>query len=435
MKQKKKSIRISAQSMVILLFCTMVLSVLGTMGIMTLISRDKGIAGNEETVQQGMTSVLMEDNSTSQSMTEDVQTESVTESETEPVTELPTEPPTEPVPKTPEQRAQELLATMSIEEKVGQMFISRCPETNAVQEVKRYHLGGYILFARDFQNDTPESFKQKIASYQSASKIGMLIGVDEEGGTVVRVSKYPQFRIARFDSPMHTFQIGGVEALIQDSAEKSQLLASLGINMNFAPVCDLPDSENDFMYARSFGLNVNDTIAGVSALVKQMNADNTIAVLKHFPGYGSNVDTHTGVAVDDRPMEEFREHDFRPFVAGIQNNAPCVLVSHNIINCMDGEAPASLSSAVHEVLRTELGFEGVIVTDDLSMDAITTFAGAGQAAIQAVQAGNDLLCVSDYKTQIPAVIEAVNNGIISETRLNESVLRILLMKMQYGIIE
>lgn len=446
MKQKKKTVRMSARSIVILLVCVMLLSVLGTIGVMTLLDKDENVTANKETIQKETTSELLQHDTTldieDTNRTENIESTENTENQTtgevitEAATEAPTEPPTSSTePKTVEERAQELLSTMTIEEKVGQMFISRCPETDAVSEVQKYHLGGYILFARDFEGETPDSLKQTIDSYQSASKIGMLIGVDEEGGTVVRASRYPQFRSARFNSPMNIYKSGGVAALKQDSAEKSQLLLSLGVNMNFAPVCDLPDSAGDFMYDRSFGLDVNDAIEGVSALVHQMNADNMVSVLKHFPGYGNNVDTHTGVAVDTRPMQEFRENDFRPFQAGMQNNGPCVMVSHNIINCMDDSAPASLSAPVHEVLRNELGFQGVIVTDDLSMDAITTFAGNAQAAVLAVQAGNDLLCVSDYTTQVPAVIDAVKNGTISEERINESVVRILIMKMKFGIIK
>lgn len=332
------------------------------------------------------------------------------------------------------QRAQEILNTMTLEEKVGQMFICRCPSSNAVSDVATYHLGGYILFTRDFQNQTKSSAAANIQSYQNNAKIKMLIGVDEEGGGVNRVSAFTQFRAVPFWSPMDLYNNGGLSLVQSDTKEKAELLKSLGINMNFAPVCDLPDSSSDYIYYRTFGTNVNDTVSGVKTIVSQMVSSNMISVLKHFPGYGNNINTHTGVAYDKRTFEDFQNNDFLPFISGIKAGASCVLVSHNIVDCMDSKAPASLSSTVHKQLRN-LGFSGVIITDDLSMDAITEYAGSSASAVLAVKAGNDLLCADNYKVQVPAVIKEVENGGISVSRINESVQRILELKLQYGIIK
>ena len=165
-----------------------------------------------------------------------------------------------------------------------------------------------------------------------------------------------------------------------------------------------------------------------------MAAQGMGSVLKHFPGYGGSQDTHTSIARDDRPYEAFVQSDFLPFRAGIEAGAGMVLVSHNIVASMDGERPASLSPRVHEILREELGFEGVIITDDLDMAGAKEFAGTEQSAVLAVQAGNDLLCVTDYQVQIPAVLEAVRAGEISTERIDQSVLRILELKLALGIL-
>ena len=157
------------------------------------------------------------------------------------------------------------------------------------------------------------------------------------------------------------------------------------------------------------------------------------SVLKHFPGYGNNVDTHTGIAYDNRSYETFLTSDFLPFQAGIDSGAEMVLVSHNIVKSMDEQYPASLSPRVHEILRQEFGFSGVIVTDDLVMDGVREFADDGQVAVLAVQAGNDLLCCTDFETQVPAVLEAVKRGEISQERLDQSVLRILKMKIAMNL--
>ncbi len=341
-------------------------------------------------------------------------------------------PETEETPQLAE--AQEILATMSLPQKVGQMFIARYPDSNAAEDAAKYQLGGYILFARDFKGETPDSVREMIQQCQSVAEIPMLMGVDEEGGEIVRVSKHKQFRSEPFRSPMELLE-GGIEAVAADTREKAELLASLGLNMNFAPVCDLPRSGEDYIYDRSYGTDVRVTSDCISAVVSEMNGSGMLSVLKHFPGYGNNVDTHKGVAYDERPLAELRELDFLPFAAGISAGASCVMVSHNIIVEVDGELPASLSPAVHELLREELGFGGVIVTDELSMGAIEDFTGSENAAVHAVLAGNDLLCVTDYAASIEAVLAAVESGEISEQRIDESVLRLLEMKLAYGLLQ
>lgn len=327
-----------------------------------------------------------------------------------------------------------ILEQMSVEEKVGQMFIARCPEESAAEKAGQYQLGGYILFARDFEGKTKEQVSSDTASYQSVSEIPMLIGVDEEGGTVTRVSRYTAFRDEPFLSPQELYQEGGFAAIAEDTVEKCSLLGSLGINVNFAPVCDVSESAEDFIYERSFGQNAKLTSEYVRTVVEAMDGQGVACVLKHFPGYGNNTDTHTGISYDNRAYETFETSDFLPFQAGMESGAQMVLVSHNIVSSMDDQYPASLSAKVHEILREKLGFSGVIVTDDLVMEGIRDFTDDGQAAVLAVQAGNDLLCCTDFETQIPAVIAAVERGDIQKERIDESVRRILEMKIKMGLI-
>lgn len=331
--------------------------------------------------------------------------------------------------------ADEILKTMSLEEKVAQMFIVRCPEKNAADTVSKYQFGGYILFARDFKGYDKSSVIANINSYQKNAKIPMFIGVDEEGGTVNRVSLYKQFRAAPFWSPRDLYNEGGWPLIKSDTLEKVNLLKSLGINLNFTPVADVSINPADYMYKRSFGVSDEKTAEFVGTVADVMKKNKMGSVLKHFPGYGSNKDTHTGIAIDERSLENFRENDFLPFKAGIRAGAPVVLVSHNIVKSMDAEHPASLSAAVHNILRDELGFSGLIITDDLYMDAIRKYTHGQEAAVMAVMAGNDLLCCTDYETQYPAVVEAVKNGRIPEGRIDESVLRILNYKLEAGIIK
>lgn len=330
--------------------------------------------------------------------------------------------------------AQEILEGMTLEEKVGQMFVARCPKENAAVKAAEYHLGGYILFGRDISGKTREEVVQDIRSYQEAAEIPLFIGVDEEGGTVNRVSKNPQLRAAPFWSPQKLYREGGFELVRSDTKEKCDLLRSVGINLNMAPVCDVSENPKDFIYRRSFGQNAGQTADYVQAVVEVMDEENMGSVLKHFPGYGNNVDTHIGISYDERSYETFLTADFLPFQSGIDSGADMVLVSHNIVKCMDEQYPASLSLKVHEILRKELRFSGIILTDDLAMEAVGDFVPDTQAAVLAVQAGNDIVCCTDFEVQMPAVLAAVQRGEISEERIDESVLRILKCKIERGIL-
>lgn len=352
------------------------------------------------------------------------------------VQEAPSGPEPQPEPE-PVDPMDALLSSMTLVEKVGQVFFVRCPAENAAEDVSTYHLGGYILFGRDTQDKTANELIQAIQSYQDAAAIPLLLGVDEEGGTVVRVSSNPHLRSSRFQSPQKLFAGGGMEAVTADAHEKDVLLKALGFNVNLAPVCDVSTDPGDFMYPRSFGQDADATADYAAAVTAQMTSDAMGSVLKHFPGYGNNADTHTGIAVDNRPYEDFVNGDFLPFQAGMKagGNAAAVLVSHNIVACMDPGLPASLSPAAHHILREELGFEGVVMTDDLAMEAVSAYAGDGAVAVMALEAGNDLVITTDYRTQIPKVIEAVENGTLEESVIDAACRRVLNWKRALGLLE
>ena len=347
------------------------------------------------------------------------------------------EPSPAPVPEPPVDPLEKFLDSMTLAEKVGQLFFVRCPAENAAEDVSTYHLGGYILFGRDTKDKTANELIQAIQRYQDNAAIPLLIGVDEEGGTVVRVSSNPHLRSEKFASPQRLYSLGGIERIVADAREKDVLLDALGFNVNLAPVADVSTNPNDFIYPRAFGQDAPATADYVSAVTAQMTADGMGSVLKHFPGYGNNEDTHTGIAVDERPYEDFVNSDFLPFSAGFKSGGAmtAVLVSHNIVECMDGELPASLSPNVHRVLREEMGFDGVVMTDDLAMEAVSAYAGDGAVAVMALEAGNDLVLTTDYRTQIPKVIGAVENGTLSEEAINTACRRVLRWKQALGLLE
>ena len=345
--------------------------------------------------------------------------------------------PEEPDPR--QEAIDALLSEMTLEEKVGQMFFVRCPDVQATEKVSEYHLGGYLLFGRDFQDSagewlTAEAFTATMAAYQAAAEIPLLIGVDEEGGTVARATRNPNLFAAKRQSPQAVYAQGGMEAVLEDTRLVNQGLLSYGINVNFAPVADVSTDSGDFIYDRTLGQDAAATADYVAQVVAEMDAVGIGSVLKHFPGYGSNSDTHTGVAIDERPWETFVQSDFFPFQAGIDAGADCVLVSHNVVTCMDDTLPASLSPEVHRVLREELGFTGVVLTDDLAMDAVEAYAEDGSVAVLAVLAGNDMIVTTDFTTQIPLVIAAVEDGTIDESRIDQAVSRVLGWKYDLGLL-
>lgn len=341
---------------------------------------------------------------------------------------------TETAETTPIDPVRRMISDMSLEQRVGQLFLARCNQETAVADVEKYHLGGLVLFGDDFESQTVDSMKQTVSAYQEAAERPLLIAVDEEGGDVTRISRFPAFRENRFVSLGKRYRQGGLEAVLTEEEEKCRLLSELGINVNLGPVCDVTTDPNAFMYARSLGQDAETTAQVTASIVNLMGAFRVGSVLKHFPGYGNNADTHTGIAVDRRSLSELEGQDFTPFSAGIQAGCGAVMVGHIISEALDTELPASLSPAVHRYLRENLSFSGVIMTDDLVMQAITDRYGAGEAAVMAVLAGNDLLCSTEYAVQYEAVLQAVLDGRIDIDVLNSAVRHVLEWKISLGLL-
>lgn len=368
--------------------------------------------------------------------------------EAPPAAEEPEVPEPEP---TPEELAaaeiEDLLASLTLEQKVGQLFFVRCPDSGAAEDVSAYHLGGYVLFGRDFQDDTGawltrEQFTAAVESCQDAAAadtgIPLLIGSDEEGGTVTRASRNPNLFEKPFSSPQKLAAQATEHGSIfsEDAWEKSSALLALGINVNLAPVADVSTDPADFIYDRALGQDAAATADYVAQVVTAMRESGIGSVLKHFPGYGSNADTHTGIALDQRSLETFRQSDFLPFTAGIEagEGTTAVLVSHNIMASVDPDLPASLSPAVHDLLREDLGFTGVAMTDDLAMEAVAAYSQDGAVAVMALEAGNDLIITTDYRTQIPRVLEAVESGALSMDTIDTACRRVLTWKQALGLL-
>jgi beta-N-acetylhexosaminidase len=235
-----------------------------------------------------------------------------------------------------------------------------------------------------------------------------------------------------FKSPKELYETGGLDLIEEDLKNKNKLLEELGINLNLALVTDVAD-ENSFIFNRTISSDVNIVSEYTNRVINTSKLSKVSYVLKHFPGYGNNLDTHKELSIDERTIDEFRNKDFIPFKRGIEEKAECILVNHNIIKNIEDNIPASLSKNIHNILRDELAFTGIIITDDLYMDAIKEY--VDKPSIQAVNAGNDMIIITDYEQGILDIKEALNNGIINEETINTAVRRILAWKYYKGMIE
>ncbi len=327
--------------------------------------------------------------------------------------------------------AKSKLDSLSLEEKIGQLFLVKYPGSQVITDLNQYPVGGFIFYENDFSNKTRPEVIDMIQKLQNASKIPLFTAVDEEGGNVVRVSSNPQLASTKFLSPRSLYQSGGFDLIRQDTIEKSNLLEGLGLNLNLAPVVDVSTDSGDYMYSRSLGENTELTSTYAKTVIEASKAAKVSYVLKHFPGYGNNQDTHTAKVTDSRSYDDIRNNDLPPFQAGIDAGAEAVLVSHNVVTNIDDTNPASLSAGVHNLLRNTLKFTGVIITDDLSMGALD---GVDQVITKAILAGNDLLMISDYKAGFQEVKTAIENGIISEDTINKIALRNLAWKYAKGLM-
>ena len=329
-------------------------------------------------------------------------------------------------------KASKLVTDMTIEEKVAQLFIVTYDKyyTNKYTETPP---GGYLLFAKDIQDHTKETMKEELGNANNKSKYPLVFAVDEEGGFVTRVSRFKEFRDEKFKSPRDYYEEGGENLLKETETEKAKLLKSIGFNLNLAPVADVSTNENDFINNRTFNRNAAETSELIKKMVEYANENKINSCLKHFPGYGNNEDTHTGVAIDNRDYKELTDNDYLPFKAGIEAKVPCVLVSHNVINSIDSEYPASLSGKVIYELRNNLNFTGIIITDDLSMDAVKSYVEDGNAATLAIQSGNDMIITSEFEKMYKEVLNSYKEGIISEETINKAVLRIISWKYESNL--
>lgn len=364
---------------------------------------------------------------------------------------LPTPTP-EPSPTPTPDPVGEALAGMTVEQKAAQLLVAGIegtePGEDAVQAVQGYQVGGVILFGRNV-----ESAEQLAALTNGLKELNgdytpLFLCVDQEGG---RVDRMPP-EVSRTPS---AWRVGQAMARGTAGAEYGVLLAeecaAFGFNMDFAPSLDIwSNPENTVIGDRAFGTDAATVTGAANETALGILSGGVIPVAKHFPGHGDTaVDSHYGLPVVDKSLEELEELELRPFRQAIDTTCvygtyggdtsiPAIIVAHILLSQIDPDNPASLSHrVVTGLLREEMGYEGVVCTDDLTMGAISNTYGMGEAAVRAVEAGCDLLLVCHGADNLAeahaALVEAVDSGRIPEERLDESVRRILALKGAYGL--
>lgn len=320
---------------------------------------------------------------------------------------------------------------MSLDEKIGQTLLARYPVENQVADMQKYHLGGYLFFEVDFKGKSRNSVVGMIKNVQSNSKIPLLTAVDEEGGRVSRLSSNSNLTSTPFLSPQDLYSKGGWTTIAEDVKSKSSVLKGLGLNLNLAPVVDVSTNPSDYMYSRTIGLSTSETSRYASTVIEASKGTGVSYTLKHFPGYGNNTDTHVAGSIDNKSKDRILAEDIPPFRAGIESGAEAVMVAHNIVSSIDSENEASLSRPIHNLLRGDLGFTGVIIADDISMGALKN---VENAASKAIETGNDIIITTDYAKSFNQIKTSIQNGSIKEDTIDRVVFRILAWKYYKGLL-
>lgn len=346
--------------------------------------------------------------------------------------------------------AKDITEEMSLKNKLGQLFMvsvysldeedskNQTKITSHMKKtLKKYPVGGVVLFSKNMKD--AKQTKQLISDLQEASYVPLFAAVDEEGGSVSRAASNPKMNVTKYPSAKiigETYEEDNIEAM---GRNQSKELKALGFNMNLAPVADVLTNENNTEVGdRSFGKNAKKVSNIVSILVKNMQKQQISAVLKHFPGSGDTWgDTHLGSMETKQNIQRLRKTEFQPFEAGIKAKVDAIMVSHLMLSSVtDEKEPSSLSTRViSDILREELEYDGMIMTDAMNMKSITENYSAGDAAVKAIQAGNDIIVMpQDLGEAYEAVKGALKKGTLKESRIDESVERIIYTKLKRGEI-
>jgi len=344
-------------------------------------------------------------------------------------------------------KVQQIVDSMSLEEKVAQLFLVQ-PEAivdigtataagdATKQAINKTPVGGFVYFSDNLQSEQQVQDMLRNVQKYSEDRIGLpaFLSVDEEGGTVARVASTGRFDVTDVGDMAKIGASGDVQQARQAGETIGSYLSELGFNLDFAPDADvLTNPDNTVVKKRSFG-NDPRVVSDMSLAVAQGLAQHQVySVYKHFPGHGATAgDTHQGYAYTDKTLDELKQSELIPFENAIQNNAAFIMAAHISAPRVTGDdTPASLSKTmITDILRGQMGYDGIVVTDAMNMGAVTEQYTSAQAAVKALQAGADLVLMpEDFQEAYQGVLDAVKDGTLTEQRINESVTRIVKVKV------
>ena len=329
-----------------------------------------------------------------------------------------------------EQNAKDYVANLSDEQMVGQLLLGVCSDMDSAKtDITRYSLGGFWFLDSNFYYMGEGDARDALNSVKEAAKISPILAVREEGGY------YTTFYDLGLDSPRNYYESGGMDAVKKAESEKATALSSMGVNLNLAPVVDLPENYDQIMFSRSLSSDAAVVSSYADYVTKTSQAKGVSVALKHFPGYGTIHDTTDSIVVDTRDAKTIMDNDLKPFKAGAAAGAHFIMVSNVVVQNMDANHTAALSSTIHSVLREDVGFTGLIITDTLDETDYSAYSDGHKTAVQAVLAGNDMLIVKDYQTAYTDILSAVSDGTISKDILTDKCTRIIAYKYANGLLK
>lgn len=365
-----------------------------------------------------------------------------------------------PSPSEPLSKAEQLLSRLTLKEKVGQLLLIRpealCLDLSSKQindqykygvtefsqqmaeTLNNYPVGGIAIFGKNVQ--TPSQLTSFIAEMQQNSEIPLFIGVDEEGGSVARVANSPEFDVEKFESMQAIGQSNAPENALNVGYTIGSYLKEYGFNLNFAPVADVnTNPDNVVIGKRAFGSDPGLVAEMVSAEIEGLHQAGIMSCIKHFPGHGdTKEDTHNDFVSVEKSWDELKACELIPFQAGIAAQTDMIMISHiTAKNITQDGLPSSISyDMIEGKLRSELNYNGVVITDAMAMGAIINHYSSGEAAVLAIAAGADIVLMPEnYIEAFESMYAAIENGTLTEARIDESVLRILTLKEKYGLLK
>ena len=318
---------------------------------------------------------------------------------------------------------------LSLDEKIGQLLLVKYPNNDT--KVHNYYPAGFIFYEDNFSEKTKADVIKMMNTIQDKGKIPYLMAVDEEGGNVIRVSSNTNLVEDAYKSPSYLYNHGGIDAIKNDTITKNKELFSLDLNVNLAPVVDVSLDNTSYIYERTLKEDTQKVSAYASSVITSSKNTGVSDVLKHFPGYGDNTDTHTTKPVNNLEYDQIKDTYLPPFEAGIDAGAEAILMSHITYTNIDDANPSSLSRPTIKLLRDTLGFTGVVISDDLSMGAVSDI---DNVYSKAIKAGNDLIIVSNYSDAIKDIKKALVDEVLDEDDINDHAARVLAWKYYKGLM-